>query len=159
MKTMYKSYISIRKLSFKASVASLMAVFALTLTGCDDFLEREVKGNNTEENFYDTRYKLQASLNAVYDILQSNAMQDTDWRFGEAIGDNVVGKDEGLSGHMGQLAHFRFNTSNKFISNRWEIYYKGIHRVNQVIANADRVLLLNDIDSCYSVSYHSRRDL
>lgn len=139
MKTMYKSYI--RKLSFKALVASLMAVFALTLTGCDDFLEREVKGNNTEENFYDTRYKLQASLNAVYDILQSNAMQDTDWRFGEAIGDNVVGKDEGLSGHMGQLAHFRFNTSNKFISNRWEIYYKGIHRVNQVIANADRVKL------------------
>lgn len=139
MKTIYRSYI--RKLGLKAAVACLAAAPAVVMTGCDDFLDREVKGNNTEENFYDTRYKLQASLNAVYDILQSNAMQDTDWRFGEAIGDNVVGRDEGLSGHMGQLAHFRFNTSNKFISNRWEIYYKGVHRVNQVIANADRVRL------------------
>lgn len=131
----------------KASGAVGIAIVSLTLTGCNDFLEVDVKGNNTDGNFYDTRYKLQAALNAAYDILQTDALQDTDWRFGEAMADHVVGSDEGLSGHMGQLVHFRFNTSNKFILNRWDIYYKGIHRVNQVIANIDRAnLSTNDYD-------------
>lgn len=129
---------------FRLVIGIIIAAVGSVLSGCDDFLEQEVKGNNTSEKFYDTRYKLQASLNAAYDILQSNAMQDTDWRFGEAIGDNVIGRDEGLSGHMGQLAHFRFNTSNNFILNRWNIYYKGIHRVNQVIANIDKARLSTD---------------
>lgn len=131
----------------KVSGAVGIAIVSLTLTGCNDFLEVDVKGYNTDGNFYDTRYKLQAALNAAYDILQTDALQDTDWRFGEAMADHVVGSDEGLSGHMGQLVHFRFNTSNKFILNRWDIYYKGIHRVNQVIANIDRAnLSTNDYD-------------
>ena len=71
---------------FRLVIGIIIAAVGSVLSGCDDFLEQEVKGNNTSEKFYDTRYKLQASLNAAYDILQSNAMQDTDWRFGEAIG-------------------------------------------------------------------------
>lgn len=122
---------------------------SVALTGCNDFLEQDVQGNNIDKNFYDTRYKLQASLNAAYDILQSDAIQDTDWRFGEALGDHVIGTDEGLSSHMGQLVHFRFNTSNSFIRNRWEIYYKAIHRVNQVIANIDRAQVSTNDYSAY----------
>lgn len=119
--------------------ATAVIAGSVMLTGCEDFLDEEVQGNSTKENFYDTRYKLQSALNATYDILQSDAFQDTDWRFGEACGDNVTGADEGLSSHMGQLVNFRFNTSNTYILNRWEINYKGIHRANQVIANAHRV--------------------
>lgn len=126
-----------------------IALGSVALTGCNDFLEQDVQGNNIDEDFYDTRYKLQASLNAAYDILQSDAIQDTDWRFGEALGDHVIGTDEGLSSHMGQLVHFRFNTSNSFIRNRWEIYYKAIHRVNQVIANIDRAQVSTNDYSAY----------
>ncbi|MDE6423028.1 MAG: RagB/SusD family nutrient uptake outer membrane protein [Muribaculaceae bacterium] len=121
----------------------------VALTGCNDFLDQDVQGNNIDKDFYDTRYKLQSSLNAAYDILQSDAIQDSDWRFGEALGDHVIGTDEGLSSHMGQLVHFRFNTSNNFIRNRWEIYYKAIHRVNQVIANIDRARLSTNDYSAY----------
>ncbi len=126
-----------------------VALGSVALTGCNDFLDQEVQGNNIDKDFYDTRYKLQASLNAAYDILQSDAIQDTDWRFGEALGDHVIGTDEGLSSHMGQLVHFRFNTSNNFIRNRWEIYYKAIHRVNQVIANIDRAKVSTNDYSAY----------
>lgn len=138
----------IRKIATAAGLLAMLATSTL-LTGCNDFLDQEVKGNNIAEDFYDTRYKLQASLNAAYDILQSDAMQDTDWRFGEACGDHVVGTDEGLSSHMGQLVNFRFNTSNNFIRNRWEIYYQAIHRVNQVIANIDRARLSTDDYNAY----------
>ncbi len=113
----------------------------ILLTGCDDFLDKEVLGNSTDENFYDTQYKLQAALNASYDVLQMDQFNECEWRFGEACGDDVVGSDEGLSSQMGQLVQFRFNTSNTWILNRYTINYKGIHRANQVIANAHRVKL------------------
>ena len=75
---------AIRKaLSLMASVA--LGAGALTLAGCDDFLDEPVQGNSIDKDYYDTTYKLQTALNATYDILQSDAMTDTDWRFGEAL--------------------------------------------------------------------------
>ena len=50
----------------------ILCLALLVLSGCNDFLDKEVLGNSTDKNFYDTRYKLQAALNATYDILQSD---------------------------------------------------------------------------------------
>jgi hypothetical protein len=111
------------------------------LTGCSDFLDKEILGNSTDENFYDTQYKLQAALNASYDVLQMDLFNECEWRFGEATADDVWGGDEGLASQMGQLVNFRFTTSNEWILNRYQVNYKGIHRANQVIANAHRVQL------------------
>ena len=119
----------------------LLTGFLVSLGGCDDFLTKEVLGNSTDENFFDTKYKLQAALNASYDVLQMDLFNECEWRFGEACADDVWGGDEGLGSQMGQLVHFRFNTSNEWIRNRYDINYKGIHRVNQVIANVNRVKL------------------
>lgn len=137
-----------------SKVWGMISVMALsgamiTLTGCNDFLDQEVLGNNTDENFYDTKYKLQSALNATYDVLQTDAFQSADWRFGEATADNVIGTDEGLASDQGQLVHFRFTTSNRWIKERWEINYKGIHRANQVIANIDRCRLSTNDYAAY----------
>lgn len=121
----------------------------LFFTACEDFLDKEVLGNSTDENYYDTQYKLQTALNASYDILQMDLFNECEWRFGEATADDVWGSDEGLASQMGQLVHFRFNTSNEWIANRYAINYKGIHRVNQVIANAHKVQLSLDEYSSY----------
>lgn len=112
-----------------------------SMFGCSDFLEKEVLGNSTDENFYNTRYQLESALNATYDILQMDVYNQCDWRFGEACADDVKGSDEGLTSQMGQLVNFRFNTSNEWIQKRYTINYKGIYRANQVIANANRVQL------------------
>jgi len=110
-------------------------------SGCDNFLDKEVLGESTDKNYYDTKYKLQTALNAGYDILQSDLFNECEWRFGEATADDVWGGDEGLASQMGQLVNFRFTTSNSWIADRYTINYKGIHRVNQVIANVDKVQL------------------
>ncbi len=123
---------------------SFACLVMISLSGCEDFLDKDVLGYSTDEDFYDTRYKLQSALDATYDILQSDTFNDSDWRFGEATADDVWGADEGLSSQMGQLVSFRFTTSNSYIRDRWEINYKGIHRANEVIANAHRVQLSND---------------
>lgn len=122
----------------------------LTLGSCSDFLDKEVKGYATEENYYNTQYKMQSALDAVYDELQSDAYNDQEWRFGEACGDDVLGTDEGLSSHMGQLVNFRFNTSNNWIKQRWRVNYLGINRANQVIHNIDRVKISTDSYSAYT---------
>lgn len=128
---------------------SLALVASATLCSCEDFLDREVVGNPTDKNYYDTQYKMQSALDAVYDVLQSDAYNDQEWRFGEAMGDDVFGTDEGISTQMGQLVNFRFNTSNTWILRRWEVNYKGIHRANQVIANIDRVRISTNAYTAY----------
>jgi len=135
----------------KLSVCWLSA-FICCLTSCSDFLDKEVLGNSTEDNFYETSYQLLSALNASYDILQSDLFNECEWRFGEATADDVWGGDEGLSSQMGQLVNFRFTTSNEWILNRYQINYKGIHRANLVIANAHRVKLsVNDYASYKTV--------
>lgn len=140
---------SLKTMAGVALLSGTLLLSSVALTGCNDFLEVEPAGHNLDTDFYDTTYKLQSSLNATYDILQSDAMQDTDWRFGEATADHVIGADEGLASHMGQLVNFRFTTSNTYILNRWQIYYKGIHRANQVIANIDRCRLSTPTYTAY----------
>ncbi len=121
----------------------------MSLAGCSDFLDKEVEGYSTDKNFYDTQYKMQSALDAAYDVLQTDQLNNSDWRFGEACGDDVIGTDEGLSSEMGQLVNFRFNNSNSWILKRWQIYYKGVHRANQVIYNIDRVHLSTDQYTAY----------
>jgi len=123
--------------------------FIICTTGCTDFLTKEVSGYSTDENFYDTQYKLQAALNATYDVLQMDLFNDCEWRFGEACADDVWGADEGLDTQMGQLVNFRFTTSNTWIQNRYDINYKGIHRANQVIANAQKVRIADNEYNTY----------
>lgn len=122
---------------------------AMSLAGCSDFLDKEVEGYSTDKNFYDTQYKMQSALDAAYDVLQTDQLNNSDWRFGEACGDDVIGGDESLSSEMGQLVNFRFNNSNSWILKRWQIYYKGVHRANQVIYNIDRVHLSTDQYTAY----------
>ncbi len=126
------------KLLFKAGVILLVLPF---VTSCNDFLDKEVVGNINAEEYYKTTYQLQSALDAVYDILQSDDFNDSDWRFGDATADDVKGSDESTSTEMGQLVNFRFNTSNTLILTRWQVNYRGVHRANEVIANAHKVEL------------------
>ena len=121
----------------------------MSLAGCSDCRDKEVEGYPTDKNFYDTQYKMQSALDAAYDVLQTDQLNNSDWRFGEACGDDVIGGDESLSSEMGQLVNFRFNNSNSLILKRWQIYYKGVHRANQVIYNIDRVHLSTDQYTAY----------
>lgn len=130
-------------------VLLLAIIPSLYLTGCTDFLEKDVLGGSTSENYYDTPYKLQESLNGVYDILQSDMFNNSEWIFGEACGDDVIGSDEGGNNQIAELVNFRFSTSNEWIAKRYEVNYRGINRANQVIANAYRVKFSSEQYSNY----------
>ncbi len=124
---------------FKFQIAGI--ALALSLSACNDFLDKEVLGYTPAEKYYDTKYKIQSALDAAYDVLQTDQFNACEWRFGDATADDVWGSDEGLSSQMGQLVNFQFTTSNEWIKKRWDSNYEGIHRVNQVIANIHKVKL------------------
>ena len=134
------------KIFFKILISGFVL---FCMTGCNDFLNKEVLGYSTDENFYDTPYKLQTALNATYDVLQMDLFNECEWRFGEGCADNVWDADEGLTSQMGQLVNFRFTTSNTWIRDRYAINYKGVHRANQVIANANKVKIADNEYSTY----------
>lgn len=123
---------------------------ALTLCGCSDLLNKEVQAYSTKDNYYNTPYKLQEALNGVYNILQSDMYMNCEWIFGEACADDVIGNDESTTDQISELVNFRFNPSNVWILNRYTINYQGINRVNQVIANINKVKLASTDYSEYS---------
>ena len=128
---------------------TLGASLVVALSGCSDFLDKEVIGRATDKTYYDTQYKMQSALDATYDMLQSDSYNDQEWRFGEGMGDNVYDSDEGTASQMGQLVNFIYTTSNTWILQRWQVNYKGIHRANQVIYNIHRVKISTDSYSQY----------
>ena len=123
---------------------SLLLIFPLLISGCSDFLTEEPLAASSKENYYRTPYQLQEALNGVYDILQSNLYNNCEWIFGEACADDVIGNDEGTANQIAELVNFRFNTSNNWILNRYTVNYRGINRVNQVIANVNKVKLASN---------------
>lgn len=141
----------IMKKNIKKITFLLLGAISLSgLCACSEFLEKDVLGASTTENFYNTTYELQEGLNAVYDILQSNQFTNSAWIFGEACGDDVVGTDENGSSQIAELVNFRFDTSNDYILRRYQILYRGINRANQVIANINRVRFSSDDTKNYT---------
>ena len=135
----------------KKYIILLITVVVLT-SSCESFLDKELQGSPTPDNYYRTTYQLQEALNSVYDVLQSNNFNDCEWIFGEACGDDVVGTDEGGTNQIAQLVNFIFTPSNNWVRDRYRINYEGINRANQVIANAHKVKLANtDINNYVNV--------
>ena len=60
----------ITKRYFRLSLSTLLfSLSMLLITSCSDFLDKDIQGNATDETYYDTPYKLQSALDAVYDVL------------------------------------------------------------------------------------------
>lgn len=136
-----------KKEIFKLCIYVLLPVIAF---GCSDFLNEDPLATSSKDNYYRTPYQLQEALNGVYDILQSDLYNNTEWIFGEACGDDVIGNDESSSNQIAELVNFRFNTSNTWILNRYTVNYRGINRANQVISNVSRVKLATEDYSNYT---------
>lgn len=134
------------------SKISVLTTALMLLAGCSDFLDKDVKGYSLGTEYPQSKYQAQTLLDATYDILQTDQMMLSDWVFGDATSDDGNDADESLASDFGQLVQFRFNASNPYISARYEIYYKGIHRANQVIANINKVKLT-------TTDYTSYRDV
>ncbi len=84
------------KYIFKIKAILVVALASMALVSCDDFLDKELVGNPTEDDYYTTNYQLQTALNATYDLLQSDSFTNIEWGFGDACGDELIDPHPGL---------------------------------------------------------------
>lgn len=108
------------------------------LTGCNDFLEVDIKGKTSEENFYSTINEQQLALNSAYAILRTSDFQNTLALIGDALSDDFIYQastqsnfgDEGL-----KLQNFNITSENSWVGKWYTINYKGIYKTNQLLSH------------------------
>ena len=113
-------------------------IFLTLSTGCEDFLEVQMEGKATEDNFYSTINELQLSLNSVYTVLRSGDFQNTLALIGDALSDDFIYQatsytnfgDDGL-----RLQNFNITSENSWVRTWYTINYKGIYKANQLLSH------------------------
>lgn len=124
-------------------------IFLTISTGCKDFLEVDLVGKASEDNFYSTINELQLSLNSAYTILRSGDFQNTLAFIGDALSDDFIYQastytnfgDEGL-----KLQNFNITSENSWVRTWYTINYKGIYKTNQLLSHINDDIQLKYVE-------------
>lgn len=137
----------------KKIIIFISAVFITFFSSCDDFFDVEPKGSISEEDYSWQINNLRISLNAVYNLIQSEDFQRSELIFGEAISDNIYTRQDNGGTELTQLLNFQFNTENSHILKKYEVNYRGINLANQVISHVQNL----NFNENYSTGYQEVR--
>ncbi|MGV3530543.1 MAG: RagB/SusD family nutrient uptake outer membrane protein [Flavisolibacter sp.] len=116
----------------------ILAVAVLN-SGCKKFLDQEVPGRLTEENFYQTDQDALEATAAIYDLLQAH--YNTAWLSMYMV--KTMLSDESNAGGSGPgdqeayqaLDDFNHDANNGAVLGVWRLTYATIYRANKVINN------------------------
>lgn len=101
------------------------------LSSCSEFLDEELKGEYTAENFYTTQESAKMAVNAIYNSLYGSTL----WIFGDVASDDAVkGGNAGDQADINFINDFTAATDNGVLSTFWQSTYETIARANNVIA-------------------------
>ncbi len=127
MKSIYK----------KAVIFSLSAM--VVSSGCKKFLDQEVPGSLTEQNFYKTDLDATQATTAVYDLMQAhyNSSWISMYMVKTLLSDesNAGGSGPGDQEAYQSLDNFNHDADNGAVLGVWRLAYSSIFRANKVINN------------------------
>ena len=107
-----------------------ICTLALVATSCN-FLDEDLKGSYSSENYYTTAGKAEMAVNAVYNSLYGNTL----WIFGDVASDDAVkGGNAGDQAEINNIDKFNPTPDNGCLSTFWQNSYETISRANNVIA-------------------------
>ncbi|MDD2612743.1 MAG: RagB/SusD family nutrient uptake outer membrane protein, partial [Bacteroidales bacterium] len=100
------------------------------LSSCNDFLNEELKGEYTAENYYTTKESATMAVNAIYNSLYGSTL----WIFGDVASDDAVkGGNAGDQADINFINDFSASTDNGVLNTFWQSTYETISRANNVI--------------------------
>ena len=109
----------------------LIAAAAFAAVSCESFLDEELKGSYSSENYYTSASKAEMAVNAVYNSLYNNQL----WVFGDvASDDSVKGGDDGDQPQLLEIDDFTATDDNGTVATFWQDTYETINRANNAIA-------------------------
>lgn len=119
----------------------LLALVALSMNSCKDYLDFDPEGQMPAEGFFETQEHAIAGVNSVY--AQMRAWEMVSFAFiimQEIPGDNSIkGSQTGDAAFINDYDNFTY-TPNQFILNDyWRGRYRGINLANQCITNIPKI--------------------
>jgi hypothetical protein len=114
----------------------LILLLLLSLAGCKKFINKELVGQYSESNFYQTQAQAILAINAAYQPLAfTTANINRIWVFGDVASDDAVkGGNPGDQADIDFIDQFNVNPTNGNLASEWALLYDGITRSNLVLA-------------------------
>lgn len=109
-----------------------LVVIGLSLVSCDDFLNTDLKGEYTSDNYYTSAENATMAVNGIYNSLYGNTL----WIFGDVASDDAVkGGNAGDQADINGINDFTAKSDNGVLNTYWQSAYETISRANNAIAN------------------------
>jgi hypothetical protein len=127
------------KYSFKITLLLLMSLLVFN-SGCKKFLDEELLGERSDQQFYQTAEDAELALTGIYNILSFADANNRIWVFGDVASDDAAkGGNPGDQADIGLIDEFNITTINGNLENVWSVYYEGISRANWLLDNVGNI--------------------
>jgi starch-binding outer membrane protein, SusD/RagB family len=132
------------KYILRTSLALLIIVTVFN-TGCKKFLDEELLGDRSDQQFFHTAGDAELALTGVYNILSFADANNRIWVFGDVASDDATkGGNPGDQADIGLIDDFNITTTNGNLENVWALYYEGISRANWLLDNIGNINMDQD---------------
>jgi hypothetical protein len=119
---------------------SILIVLFFSISACSDYIDRNITGNQTLDNFFNNAEEVDRAVMGCYAALSPNDWWQNDffWLVGDICSDDAFkgNTNPGDQRDFGNLADFNINAANEWLDIKWRYTYQGIFRCNLVIENA-----------------------
>jgi hypothetical protein len=123
------------KYTIKALFVIIIASGILS-SGCQKMLDKELLGERSNLQFYQTAEDAELGLTGIYNSLAFTVADNRIWVFGDVASDDAAkGGLAGDQADIGLIDDFNITTINGNLENVWLIYYEGISRSNWLLDN------------------------
>lgn len=115
-----------------------LLLIAVSWISCDDFLNTELKGEYSSDNYYKSEQNAVMAVNAIYNSLYGNTL----WIFGDVASDDAVkGGNAGDQADINAINDFSARSDNGVLNTYWKSAYETVSRANNAIANIPAVAM------------------
>ena len=130
-------------------IIPIIIIFSGIAVGCSDFIKLSSPNDLTLSSYFKTPDQILAAVNGSYGTLRADGITKNLYIFGEIPSDNTSNALSGTVTDQDEFDKFYIRTTNPFISGFWNDHYKGISKVNLVLASIDAV----DMDANLKARY------
>jgi len=118
----------------------LLVLVSAILPGCQKFLEEDLQGERSDQQFFKTANDAELALTGIYNVLTFANSDNRIWVFGDVASDDAAkGGIPGDQADIGLIDDFNVSTDNGNLEQVWVLYYEGISRSNKLLDHIDGI--------------------
>jgi hypothetical protein len=110
--------------------------------GCSKFLNKDIKGVYSSDQFYHSSSAAVQAVNEAYvELTFTNGTANPLWVFGDVASDDAASGNPAASPDAATIDNFSFATTNSHLSNEWNNFYEGITNCNLVLSKVPGITM------------------